>query len=106
MILRNIDARGCSFKEAFLPFCTYQKADFRDCDWCDITIQLGSFKALGAKFSPEFVKVLLFVTVNLGTASSAKVKVFVVIVPPVAVMMSFAKQDIFAILITLPFSGK
>lgn len=58
MVFRGTDFRGSSFREAFLPFMTCEKADFRRVNWCDVTLQLGSEKMHNAKFSYGLIKVL------------------------------------------------
>lgn len=49
-LFRKNDARGCIFREAWLPFAEYQHTDFRQCSWCDCVIRIGARAGCGAKF--------------------------------------------------------
>ena len=40
--LRYVNARGCNFHSAFVPFVEYQYGDFRDCNFCDCVWRMGS----------------------------------------------------------------
>ena len=46
---RRSDFRGSNFQNAELPYFEYQKADLRECNFCEILIRLGVAYGLGAK---------------------------------------------------------
>lgn len=58
IIMRRCDCRGANFCEAWIPYVEYQYSDFTGCSFCDITWQMGSRGALGAKFDLNFFKEL------------------------------------------------
>lgn len=58
VLMRKCDCRGANFCEAWIPYVEYQWSDFTGCSFCDITWQMGSRGALGAKFDLNFFKEL------------------------------------------------
>lgn len=58
VIMRKCDCRGSNFCETWIPYVEYQYSDFTGCTFCDITWQMGSRGAIGAKFDLNFFKEL------------------------------------------------
>ena len=49
--LRRADARGANFTGAYMPYCEYQYADFRNAKFCSTVITIGTMEGLKARFS-------------------------------------------------------
>lgn len=50
---RRVDARGCNFKGAFMPYVDYKYANMKRCNFCDTVFSFGTQKSYGAVFSPD-----------------------------------------------------
>ncbi len=54
--VRRADIRDCNFKGAYVPFADYKFARLEGCNFCDTVFSIGTQRAYGASFSPDFFK--------------------------------------------------
>lgn len=67
--IKQSNLSGSTFIDADFSKCNYQYADLSNCTFCGIILKLGTGVSYGAKFSPEFLRDLVFgsnvnITVN------------------------------------------
>lgn len=53
VFMRRVDARGSSFKDAYMPYVEYQYGDFRNCDFCGAIITIHGRNGLRARFDKK-----------------------------------------------------
>ena len=56
VMARRMYCKACSFQGAFLAYVDYAYAQFHRCIFCDTIFSIGTKKARGAYFSPDFFR--------------------------------------------------